>query len=100
MMNALYVTTLVAVGLLIVAVAVTLLTVAYLLVRTRSSLSDVADAIGTIADRAAGIGPPVSQVNDDLTAVKRALIDALPGDVDTPDETPELTDVGVARSET
>ncbi|MDX1619487.1 MAG: hypothetical protein R3320_00750 [Nitriliruptorales bacterium] len=99
MMNALYVTTLVAVGLLIVAVAVTLLIVTYLLWRTRSSLRDVADAIATIADRSQPLGPALTQVNEDLLAVRDALVAAVPTEERPPEETPELTDVGIARSE-
>lgn len=99
MMNVLYVTTLVAVGVLVVAVAVTLLTVTYLLWRTRASLRDVGDAIATIADRSEALGPALTAINDDLLAVRDALIAAVPSDEAPPDETPELTDVGTARSE-
>lgn len=93
MMNALYITSLVAVGILIVAVAATLLTVTYLLIRARKSLLDVADAITTIADRAEPIGPVVTEINADLTAVRDALEEAVPGDVDEPPATAERTHV-------
>lgn len=79
-MNALYVTTLVAVGLIVLALAVTLLTVAYLLARTRASLRDVADAIATIADRAEPIGPVLADVNADLSAVRDAVAAAAPAE--------------------
>lgn len=99
MMNVLYVTTLVAVGVLIVAVAATLLTVTYLLWRTRSSLRDVGEAIAAIADRTQALGPALTDVNDDLLAIRDALVAAVPTEDGPPDETPELTDVGRARSE-
>lgn len=78
MMNALYITSLVAVAILVVALAVTLLTVAYLLAKTRTSLVAAAGAIGTIADRTQPIGPVLTDVNADLTAVRDALDEAAP----------------------
>ncbi|MDX1658008.1 MAG: hypothetical protein R3343_04240 [Nitriliruptorales bacterium] len=98
MMNALYVTTLVAVGLLILAVAVTLLVVTYLLWRTRSTLADVGDAIATIADRTQPLGPALTAVNEDLLAVRNALVDALPVPPDAPDATAQRTEMSGSES--
>ncbi|MDX1659610.1 MAG: hypothetical protein R3343_12375 [Nitriliruptorales bacterium] len=98
MTNALYVTTLVAVGVLIVAVAVTLLTVTYLLWRTRSTLADVGDAISTIADRTEPLGPALAAVNEDLLAVRNALVDALPVPPDASDATAQRSELTGSES--
>lgn len=91
-MTVLFWLTIVAVGLLIVALAAALLTVVWLLVQTTRSLDDVAGAIGSIAERTGALGPRLTEINEGLSGVR----DLLPPTPGRPGETPHRV---VHRSE-
>lgn len=80
MTNALYVTSLVVTGVLVVALAVTLLTVLWILHRTSDTLRKVLFGVRAIAHRAAPVGDALADVNTNLTAVRDALRDAVPAE--------------------
>ena len=72
-MNILGVLTLVAAGLIVVALAIYLITVAALLWRTVSNLKAIKRAVGAIATSTEPIGPIVEAINADLSAAAGAL---------------------------
>lgn len=72
-MSILAVLTLVAAGLIVVALAVYLITVAALLWRTVSNLKAIKGAVQTIARSTEPIGPIVEGINSDLSAAASAL---------------------------
>lgn len=65
--------TLIAAGLIVVALAVYLITVAALLWRTVSNLKAIKGAVDSIATLTEPIGPIVEAINSDLSAAAGAL---------------------------
>lgn len=87
MMDALYVASLVVTGLIVVALAVALLTILYLLWRTSDTLGKVLFGVRAIAHRVTPVEELVGGINEDLSAVRDALRDAVPGPDPLGDET-------------
>jgi hypothetical protein len=70
--------TIAAFAVLLTAVAVTLLVIVALLWRTRSTLDDVVDALGRVADGAEPLGGWLVETNGHLAAARDALVTAAP----------------------
>lgn len=80
MTNALYVTSLVVTGVLVVALAAALLTILWLLHRTSDTLGKVVFGVRAIAHRTAPVEDALTEVTANLEAIRDALRDALPAD--------------------
>lgn len=78
MINALYVTSLVVTGLIVVALAVALLTILYLLWKTSDTLGKVVFGVRAIAHRVTPVEELLTGINEDLSGVRSALLDAVP----------------------
>lgn len=76
-MNLLVILTLVAVGLIVVALAVSLITIVVLLRHTLFTLGTVNVGLRAIAQRVEPLEPLIAEVNSDLTQVRSALTSAL-----------------------
>jgi cobalamin biosynthesis protein CobD/CbiB len=87
MMNALYISSLVVTGLIVVALAATLLTVLYLLWRTSDTLGKVLFGVRAIAHRAEPVERLLGEINGALSTARSALADAVPGETETGDPT-------------
>lgn len=70
--------TLVAVGLIVVALAVSLITILVLLRRTLFTLGTINVGLRSIALRVEPLEPVLAEVNSDLEAVRNDLIGVLP----------------------
>lgn len=86
MTNALYVTSLVVTGVLVVALAVALLTVLWILHRTSDTLGKVLFGVRAIAYRAAPLDDALGEVNTHLLEIRQVLRAAVPTDEATPPE--------------
>lgn len=78
MTNALYVTSLVVTGVLVVALAVALLVILWLLHRTSATLGKVLSSVRAIAHRVEPLGDDVAEVNANLAEGRDALRGAMP----------------------
>lgn len=83
MVNALYVTSVGIVGVLVLALAAYLLAILFLLRSTRDTLGKVLFGVRAIAHRAEPIGPILADVNRELISVRDAFDASLPGDRQT-----------------
>lgn len=70
--------TIVGFALLVAAVAVALLLIVALLWRIRTTLDDVVEALGTVADRAEPLGSWLVEANKHLVTGRDALVAAAP----------------------
>jgi hypothetical protein len=85
-MNLLGILTLVAVGLLVVALAASLLTILVQLRRILRTLRAVGAGLGVIAERVQPLEPILAEVNADLTVVRDGLLGVLRGVQDRPEQ--------------
>ena len=85
-MNLLGILTLVAVGLIVVALAASLLTILVQLRRILFTLGTVNVGLRSIARRVEPLEPTLAEVNTDLTAVRDGLLGVLQGSADQPKE--------------
>ncbi|MPZ66916.1 MAG: hypothetical protein GEU83_15865 [Pseudonocardiaceae bacterium] len=76
-MNLLVTLTLVAVGLIVVALAVSLITIVVLLRHTLFTLGTINVGLRAIARRVAPLEPVLTEVNSDLMKARNALMSAL-----------------------
>jgi hypothetical protein len=85
-MNLLGVLTMVAVGLIVVALAASLLTILAQLRRILRTLRQVGAGLGVIAERVQPLEPILAEVNADLTVVRDGLLGVLRGVQDRPEQ--------------
>jgi hypothetical protein len=85
-MNLLGILTLVAVGLIVVALAASLLAILFQLRRILFTLGTVNVGLRAIARRVEPLEPILAEVNTDLTAVRDGLVGVLQGSQEQPKE--------------
>ncbi|HEY2959601.1 MAG TPA: hypothetical protein VGM21_15560 [Actinomycetota bacterium] len=85
-MNLLGILTLVAVGLIVVALAASLLTILVQLRRILGTLRVVGAGLGLIAERVQPLEPILAEVNADLTVARDGLLGVLRGVQDRPEQ--------------
>lgn len=76
-MQILVILTLVAVGLIVVALAVSLITILVMLRRTLFTLGTINVGLRSIARRVEPLEPALTEINSDLAAVRKELLTVL-----------------------